>query len=89
MYDGRPSYTRRRVYDGRRLYGRTVVPDFRNIRKSPKIFEREPLSEPLPIPKIVPKYSVFYFRESRYNFAKLYRIPKLLPKRMALLTIKT
>ena len=23
--------------DGRRLYGRTVVPDFRNIQKSPKI----------------------------------------------------
>ena len=60
--------------------------NFRNIRKGPKIFEREPLSEPLPIPKNVPKYSVFHFRESRYIFAKLFENPKLLPKRMALVT---
>ena len=32
----------------------------------------------------VPNYSVFYFRESRYNFAKLYRSSKALSKRMAL-----
>ena len=33
----------------------------------------------------VPKYSVFYFRDRRYNFAKLYRSSKALPKRMALM----
>ena len=35
--------------------------------------------------KNVPKYSSFHFHESWYNFAKLYRIPKLLPKGMALI----
>ena len=33
----------------------------------------------------VPNYSVFYFRDRRYIFAKLLKNPKLLPKRMALL----
>ena len=33
----------------------------------------------------VPNYSVFYFRDRRYIFAKLLENPKLLPKRMALL----
>ena len=35
--------------------------------------------------KNLPKYSSFYFHESRYNFAKLYRSSKLLSERMALL----
>ena len=35
----------------------------------------------------VPKYSSFGYRFSRYIFPKLYRIPKLLPKRMALMCI--
>ena len=35
----------------------------------------------------IPENSSFYFHESRYNFAKLYRSSKLLPERMALLSI--
>ena len=34
--------------------------------------------------KNVPNYSVFYFCDRRYIFAKLLENPKLLPKRMAL-----
>ena len=33
----------------------------------------------------VPNYSSFDFRLSRYNFTKLYRSSKALPKRMALI----
>ena len=33
----------------------------------------------------IPENSSFYFHKSRYNFAKLYQIPKLLPECMALL----
>ena len=35
--------------------------------------------------KNVPKYSTFYFRKSRYNFAKIYQNSKLLQECMALL----
>ena len=35
----------------------------------------------------VPNYSVFYFRDRRYNFAKLYRSSKALSKRMALVSV--
>ena len=34
--------------------------------------------------KNIPKYSVFYFRDRRYNFAKLLKNPKLLEKRKTL-----
>ena len=52
-----------------------------------RVFEREPLSISLDGTKIVPKYSCFGYRFSRYIFPKKLGIPKLLPKRMALILI--
>ena len=78
--------------DGRRLWTDVAYMDALNCGSGLSKYSKksENFRKGTPVDKErqyenVPNYSVFYFRDRRYIFPKLLEIPKLLPKRMALI----